>query len=188
MEKFAPEKNNFTCSQNTTETSSQKLEDGSDHATLPRKEVIRRLRERGEPILLFGESELESFHRLRKCEILEPEVDKGFRNDFQEALEKVDQAFLDEIIASQQEEEGKSNLDVKVLDDGITYDEIKSKVSELGKGNQELDLQVIYQFLQVKFNFSLVQSVVISLINCKCSIHKSFIIFVVFIKNVGKST
>lgn len=111
--------------------------------------MIRRLRERGEPILLFSETELESFHRLRKCEILEPEVDKGFRNDFQEALEKVDQAFLDEIIASQQEADGKSNLDVKVLDDGMTYDEIKNKADELGKGNRELDIQVIFQFLQV---------------------------------------
>lgn len=43
---------------------------------LPRHEVIRRLRERGEPILLFGESEIEAFKRLRKCEILEPEVNK----------------------------------------------------------------------------------------------------------------
>lgn len=43
---------------------------------LPRKEVIRRLRERGEPILLYGESELEAFTRLRRCEILEPEINK----------------------------------------------------------------------------------------------------------------
>ncbi|KAK6629730.1 hypothetical protein RUM43_003548 [Polyplax serrata] len=149
LQKFAPETNNPTCSKNPIESSVQKQEDGSDHAALPRKEVIRRLRDRGEPILLFGEAEVEAFHRLRKCEILEPEVNKGFRNDFQEALEKVDQAFLDEIIASQQEDEGKSNLDVKVLnDDGITYDEIKNKATELGKGNREQDLQLIYQFLQ----------------------------------------
>lgn len=43
---------------------------------LPRHEVITRLRERGEPILLFGESEIDSFKRLRHCEILEPEVDR----------------------------------------------------------------------------------------------------------------
>lgn len=118
---------------------------------MSRKEVIRRLRERGEPILLYGESELESFHRLRKCEILEPEVNKGLRNDLQEAMEKVDQAFLDEIIASQQEVEGRSNLDVKVQDDvGITYDEIKNMATNLGKGNREHDMQVIYHFLQVR--------------------------------------
>lgn len=43
---------------------------------LSRKEVIRRLRDRGEPILLFGESELQAFNRLRRCEILEPELNK----------------------------------------------------------------------------------------------------------------
>jgi hypothetical protein len=43
---------------------------------LPRKEVIRRLRDRGEPILLFGETELQAFQRLRRSEILEPELNK----------------------------------------------------------------------------------------------------------------
>ena len=51
-------------------------DDSSDVATLPRREVIRRLRERGEPILLFGEADLDSFKRLRRSEILEPEVNK----------------------------------------------------------------------------------------------------------------
>lgn len=53
-------------------------DDSSEHLTLPRHEVIKRLRERNEPILLFGESEIEAFKRLRKCEILEPEVNKVF--------------------------------------------------------------------------------------------------------------
>lgn len=43
---------------------------------LPRHEVISRLRDRAEPILLFGESELDAFKRLRKCEISEPEMNK----------------------------------------------------------------------------------------------------------------
>lgn len=42
-------------------------------------QVIRRLRERGEPIRLFGESDYDAFQRLRKIEILAPEVNKvGF--------------------------------------------------------------------------------------------------------------
>lgn len=39
-------------------------------------QVIRRLRERGEPIRLFGESDYDAFQRLRKIEILAPEVNK----------------------------------------------------------------------------------------------------------------
>lgn len=39
-------------------------------------QVIRRLRERGEPVRLFGESDYDAFQRLRKIEILAPEVNK----------------------------------------------------------------------------------------------------------------
>ena len=36
--------------------------------------MIRRLRERNEPIRLFGESDYDAYQRLKKLEILEPEV------------------------------------------------------------------------------------------------------------------
>lgn len=39
-------------------------------------QVIRRLRERGEPVRLFGETDYDAFQRLRKIEILAPEVNK----------------------------------------------------------------------------------------------------------------
>ena len=45
-------------------------------AVLPRKEVIRRLRDRNEPITLFGETDVEAFRRLRKLEISEPEINR----------------------------------------------------------------------------------------------------------------
>ena len=72
----------------------------SEVSNLPRNEIVRRLRERGEPIMLFGELELDAFRRLRQCEITEPEINRGFRNDFQEAMEQVDQAYLEELLAS----------------------------------------------------------------------------------------
>lgn len=50
-------------------------EDVLDHI-LPRHEVVSRLRDRGEPILLYGESEIDSFKRLRYCELLEPEINR----------------------------------------------------------------------------------------------------------------
>lgn len=117
--------------------------------TLPRKEVIRRLRERQEPILLFSETEQEAFKRLRRLEILEPEVDRGFRND-QEAMEKVDQAYMDEILKTQgTTEDGKSVNDVKVEDEGTNIEEIKAMASnKLGKGNDSYDAKVILKFLR----------------------------------------
>lgn len=45
-------------------------------------QVIRRLRERVEPIRLFGESDYDAFQRLRKIEILTPEVNKVGLNRF----------------------------------------------------------------------------------------------------------
>lgn len=76
---------------------------------------------------------------------------QGLRNDFQEALEKVDQAFLDEILASQiQDADGRSSNDVKVQDDGLTYDEIQKMAANLGKGDRDLDMNVITHFIQVK--------------------------------------
>lgn len=129
-------------------TDGMATEEGADAVTLPRKEVIRRLRERGEPVLLYGETEIEAFKRLRRSEILEPEVNRGLRNDFQEALEKVDQAFLDEILASQAGHSQRQTNDVKVQDDGITYEEIQRMATSLGHGERELDMCVITHFIQ----------------------------------------
>ncbi|MGH0130319.1 UNVERIFIED_CONTAM: hypothetical protein FKN15_069122 [Acipenser sinensis] len=43
----------------------------------PAGKVIRSLRERGEPIRLFAESDYDAFQRLRKIEFLAPEVNKA---------------------------------------------------------------------------------------------------------------
>lgn len=117
---------------------------------LPRKEVVRRLRERGEPVLLFAETETEAFHRLRRLEILEPEVDRGLRNDFQEAMEKVDQIYLDEILKSQgKTEDGKSIHDVKVDSEGTTIDDIQNIANELGeRRNKGKDAEMILTALK----------------------------------------
>ncbi|XP_069692653.1 pre-mRNA-splicing factor 18 [Periplaneta americana] len=149
LKKYGPKSDEMPSDNGRTAAGGEAADDSSDHATLPRRDVIRRLRERGEPIMLFGETEVDAFRRLRRSEILEPEVNKGLRNDFQEAMEKVDQAFLDEILASQvQDAEGRSTNDVKVQDDGITYDEIQKMASNLGKGDRDLDMNVITLFIQ----------------------------------------
>ncbi|XP_076175423.1 pre-mRNA processing factor 18 [Ptiloglossa arizonensis] len=134
---------------NATQQLEECVTDGSaEHLMLPRHEVIRRLRERGEPILLFGESEIEAFKRLRKCEILEPEVNKGFRNDFQEAMEQVDQAYLNEILASSKPQDRDGKGDVNVPDEGVTYEDLQKMSAKLNKGDRDFDLNVITQFIQ----------------------------------------
>lgn len=126
---------------------------GRPLAVLPRPEVIRRLRERCEPIFLFGETELDSFKRLRESEISGPEINRGFRNDFQAAMDQVDQAFLDEILKSQQaqgtaaEEESAGHAEDVPLED-VTYEGIQEMARGLGKGNKERDTEVILTLLE----------------------------------------
>lgn len=56
--------------------------DQTENASLPRTEVIKRLRERGHPILLYGENEFQSFKRLRRIEIQEPEANRVYHKCF----------------------------------------------------------------------------------------------------------
>ncbi|XP_059610619.1 pre-mRNA-splicing factor 18 [Phlebotomus argentipes] len=124
----------------------------SEHSILPRPEVIRRLRERCEPILLFGETENEAFRRLRQCEITEPEINRGFRNDFQEAMEQVDQAYLDEILTSHGAESSSSREKTSAEDfsedDSVTWEAIQEMAKRLGRGNKDHDMNVITSLLQ----------------------------------------
>lgn len=112
--------------------------------------MISRLRDRGEPILLFGESELDAFKRLRKCEISEPETNRGFRNDFQEAMEQVDQDYLDELLASAGKSKDDASAD-KTQEPAITYEEIQEMSKKMGRGDRDHDMIVIVHFVQVGF-------------------------------------
>ncbi|TRY70867.1 hypothetical protein TCAL_02792 [Tigriopus californicus] len=60
-------------------TSQHSGESGPNMPALPRVEVIRRLRERLEPILVFGEEEEEACQRLRQIEMDEPEPVQGIQ-------------------------------------------------------------------------------------------------------------
>lgn len=117
---------------------------------LPRAEVIRRLRERNEAIRLFGETEHDAFARLRHIEITQPEVNHGFRNDFQEAMDEVDQQYLVEILASSEESKAKTdkNQEDDAIVESITYEEIQEMAKRMGRGNKDHDHLVIRTLLE----------------------------------------
>lgn len=117
---------------------------------LPRSEVIRKLRERGEPILLFGETEKDSCYRLRMLEISTPEINLGYRNDFQEAMDEVDQAYLQEILTDNPVDPNKDknkNEDIDV-DESVTWESLHEKAASLGRGNKEHDTNVCLTLLK----------------------------------------
>ncbi|KAM3966887.1 pre-mRNA processing factor 18 [Aphomia sociella] len=141
--------NNKTELQSAKLTKQEKSEtEHSEIVSLPRAEVIKRLRERGHPILLYGENEMQSFKRLRRIEIQEPEANRGFRNDFQEAMEKVDQAYLNEILALGTQSETEKSLKEDALDDSITYEFIQELAKTMGQGDRNHDMNVIMTLLQ----------------------------------------
>ena len=88
---------------------------------LPRHDVIRRLRERNQPIRLFGESDLDAFKRLNQLEINESN-EVGMRNDFKAAMEKSEQESLNEIM--NMDKDNIDQTDVLVKDDEINFNEI----------------------------------------------------------------
>ncbi|XP_043229755.1 pre-mRNA-splicing factor 18-like [Amphibalanus amphitrite] len=117
-------------------------------AELSRSEVVRRLRDRLEPILLFGETELEAFRRLRRLEILEPEVNRGMRNDFQAAMDQVDAAYLAEYLqqsGSGSGSDGDAERPAAAEDEPrLTMAEIQSEAAgRLGSGDAAFDTQLL---------------------------------------------
>ncbi|XP_021323304.1 pre-mRNA-splicing factor 18 isoform X1 [Danio rerio] len=116
--------------------------------TLSRQEVIRRLRERGEPIRLFGESDYDAFQRLRKIEILAPEVNKGLRNDLKAAMDKIDQQYLNEIVGGAEGAELDTQHDLKVHEENTTIEELEALGASLGTGNDVRDMDIINKVLR----------------------------------------
>ncbi|XP_065139647.1 pre-mRNA-splicing factor 18 isoform X1 [Paramisgurnus dabryanus] len=115
--------------------------------TLSRQEVIRRLRERGEPIRLFAESDYDAFQRLRKIEILAPEVNKGLRNDLKAAMDKIDQEYLNEIVGGEVGEVDTQH-DLKVHEENTTIEELEALGASLGTGNDVRDMDIIDKVLR----------------------------------------
>uniref|UniRef100_A0A4Y0BGZ8 Pre-mRNA-splicing factor 18 n=1 Tax=Anopheles funestus TaxID=62324 RepID=A0A4Y0BGZ8_ANOFN len=123
-----------------------------DFKKLPRSEVVRKLRERGEPILLFGETEKESCHRLHQLEISTPEINRGFRNDFQEAMEQVDEEYLNEILTSNGQGPGmgkaKNSNEDYAIEESVTYESIQEMAVRLGRSGKDHDCHVIMTLIQ----------------------------------------
>nr|XP_034828830.1 DNA helicase MCM9 [Maniola hyperantus] len=126
----------------------QETDEQTESVALPRAEVIKRLRERAHPIILFGESELQAFRRLRRIEIQEPEANRGLRNDFQEAMDKVDQAYLNEILALGTQNESEKPQNEDDLEDSVTYEFIQEMAKTMGQGDRNHDMNVIMILLQ----------------------------------------
>ena len=114
-----------------------KIEDTEqeDMPKLPRVEVIRRLRERLEPIILFGETEFEALKRLRSLEINEPDRIEGIKNDYIEAMDKVEKEQDQEIAQGSSGVSSKDRADSDLYETSLVYDEIIDMIVHAHKGD-----------------------------------------------------
>lgn len=70
------------------------------------EEAMRRLRARGEPIRLFGESIKERRLRLRALELMEQRGDKYGQNDFMAALGRAEQTEAEKTLGQEEHKDG----------------------------------------------------------------------------------
>lgn len=109
--------------------------------------MVKRLRERGQPIRFFGESDVDAAKRLNIIETSEPE-ENGMRNDFKLAMDKSEQESLNELMNSVNPDD-KSNLnqtDVEIKEDeAIDF----SEILELSKNrNKPNDMLLVLKYIK----------------------------------------
>ena len=63
-------------------------------------------------------------------------------------MDQVDQAYLNELLTSSKPNGRDRQGDVNVPDEEVTYDDIQIQCPKLNKGDRDLDMSVITQFLQ----------------------------------------
>lgn len=81
---------------------------------LPVQEIRRRLRARGEPVMLFGEELVDVFRRLRQLELEAPldVIQERQRNDMQGALEKVNTDILNADLEGEAQKDAKAKANL----------------------------------------------------------------------------
>ena len=120
---------------------------------LAREDVISKLRDKLEPILLFGETEDEANLRLRSLVIEEGDSFKlkNTGNNFQEALKKVDQQYLKAVEKNDvtDEDKDKNKLELKLYSTNRTWSELLELADDLRRGDHKHDEMVISEWIKV---------------------------------------
>ena len=116
---------------------------------LGRAEVTRRLRRRGEPIKLFGESLEDARLRLRELELTAPEAGEGFgRNDMLDHMANVDDEFLQELLAKRGHEGmGSEAASAHVPEPRYSWEDMLSYRDQLGV-DENKNRRLVRRFLR----------------------------------------
>lgn len=120
---------------------------------LARKEVIRRLRERSQPIKFFGESDEDAYNRLRQLEISEPDISNGLGNDYKIAMDKVNEEINNSCERSMNTTDSAVKADVSTTELNTTIEEMKLLVQDLSPVNNSNDERVIAKDCEIISKF-----------------------------------
>ncbi|KAK6052040.1 pre-mRNA processing factor 4 like protein, partial [Cooperia oncophora] len=100
---------------------------------IPLAEVRKRLRDRGQPILLFGEDESQVRARLLKLEIEQPDMKEGWKNEMQTAMRDVDEELVKEVIEGSSNDPNKHDVDYSASFND-NWEKIEEQATLLGLG------------------------------------------------------
>lgn len=119
---------------------------------LPRKEVIKRLRERAQPIRLFGESDEDTFIRLKQLEMNEPDMSDGIGNDFKAAMDKVNEDIINHSCEGTTESSG-IKTDVSTTELNTNIEEMQLLIGELSGDNSVNDERLVAKDCEIISKF-----------------------------------
>lgn len=116
MKRAPPPEDRISALEQKTQAMLDRL--GPDQAKMmPREVVMKKLRERQEPIRLFGESDYDAFFRLRKLELGCQEQYKiqGWTNEIKEAMEQMDDEDIAEVTKSMSRGDAKAEKKYNII-------------------------------------------------------------------------
>lgn len=115
---------------------------------IPMSEVRKRLRDRGQPIILFGESESQIRARLLKLEIEQPDMKEGWKNEMQTAMRDVDEELVKEVIEGSSNDPSRHDVDLSSSFND-NWEKIEEQATLLGVGNDpHRDCDIILSFFK----------------------------------------
>ncbi|WKY06865.1 hypothetical protein Q1695_006780 [Nippostrongylus brasiliensis] len=115
---------------------------------IPLSEVYKRLRDRGQPIILFGEDEPQIRARLLKLEIEQPDMKEGWKNEMQTAMRDVDEELVKEVIEGSSNDPNKHDVDLSSSFND-NWEKIEEQATLLGVGNDpHRDCDIILSYFK----------------------------------------
>ena len=126
--------------------------------------MVRRLRDKLEPIIMFGETEDQANLRMRAIEIGETDSARlrASHNNFQEALKSVDKQYL-KAVQKEDSAGDKQKLELKLYTTNRTWSELLELANDLRRGDHKHDEMVISEWIKVRWLVVVVVVVVVLL-------------------------